>query len=228
MAPQWKRNLPPRKRKACETGLFVIHPLTGEKLPVWMANYVLMGYGEGAVMAVPAHDERDFEFATKYSLPIKPVIKPVDSDLSVPLTQAYVEHGLRLIQANFPALRFRRQWTRSRRRWKRRDWVKNECTTVCATGAFRASATGVVLFLLFIVTNAGSCRCRTTSFPVVLPENLVPDGSGNPLAKTPSFYEVLLSPLRQACAAGNGYHGYFRGFLVVLHPLRLCRPEQDA
>ncbi len=76
------------------TGLFVLHPLTGEKLPVWVANYVLMGYGEGAVMAVPAHDERDFEFAEKYGLPVKPVIKPADSDLDVPLTQAYVEHGV--------------------------------------------------------------------------------------------------------------------------------------
>ena len=57
-----------------DTGLFVRHPVTGEKLPVWIANYVLMSYGEGAVMAVPAHDERDFEFAEKYSLPVKHVI----------------------------------------------------------------------------------------------------------------------------------------------------------
>jgi leucyl-tRNA synthetase len=56
------------------TGLTVTHPLTGEQLPLWVANYVLMGYGEGAVMAVPAHDERDFEFATKYGLPIRSVI----------------------------------------------------------------------------------------------------------------------------------------------------------
>ena len=73
-----------QEKKGMDTGLFVVHPLTGAKLPVWIANYVLMGYGEGAVMAVPAHDERDFEFATKYSLPIKPVIKPSDSDLEHP------------------------------------------------------------------------------------------------------------------------------------------------
>src|SRR5690606_21983107 len=66
MATQEKKGLP--------TGLTVLHPLTGEALPVWVANYVLMGYGEGAVMAVPAHDERDFEFATKYELPIRQVI----------------------------------------------------------------------------------------------------------------------------------------------------------
>ncbi len=64
-----------QEKKGMDTGLLVSHPLNGEKLPVWVANYVLMGYGEGAVMAVPAHDERDFEFATKYSLPIKQVIE---------------------------------------------------------------------------------------------------------------------------------------------------------
>ncbi len=62
------------EKKGMDTGLFVRHPVTGEKLPIWIANYVLMGYGEGAVMAVPAHDERDFEFATKYNLPVKHVI----------------------------------------------------------------------------------------------------------------------------------------------------------
>ena len=66
------------EKKGLNTGLFVTHPLTGEKLPIWVANYVLMGYGEGAVMAVPAHDERDFEFANKYNLPIKVVIAPQD------------------------------------------------------------------------------------------------------------------------------------------------------
>jgi len=64
------------EKKGRPTGFYVLHPLTGEKLPVWVANYVLMGYGEGAVMAVPAHDERDFAFAQKYGLPIKQVIRP--------------------------------------------------------------------------------------------------------------------------------------------------------
>ncbi|VEB40294.1 Leucine--tRNA ligase [Chromobacterium violaceum] len=68
------------EKKGMDTGLFVIHPLTGERLPVWVANYVLWGYGEGAVMAVPAHDERDFEFANKYQLPIKQVIALASGD----------------------------------------------------------------------------------------------------------------------------------------------------
>ena len=66
------------EKKGMDTGLKVTHPLTGEQVPVWVGNYVLMGYGEGAVMAVPAHDERDFDFAKKYSLPIKRVIKTHD------------------------------------------------------------------------------------------------------------------------------------------------------
>ncbi|HEY0267986.1 MAG TPA: leucine--tRNA ligase, partial [Methyloradius sp.] len=66
------------EKKGMDTGLFITHPLSGEQLPVWVANYVLISYGEGAVMAVPAHDERDFEFAQQYKLPIKPVIVPID------------------------------------------------------------------------------------------------------------------------------------------------------
>src|SRR5688500_927301 len=95
-----------QEKKGMDTGLFVIHPLTGAKLPIWIANYVLMGYGEGAVMAVPAHDERDFEFATKYALPIKPVIKPADSDLTMPLTQAYVEQGVTFDSGEFSGFEF--------------------------------------------------------------------------------------------------------------------------
>jgi len=80
------------EKKGMATGLFVTHPLNGEQLPVWVANYVLASYGEGAVMAVPAHDERDFEFANKYSLPMKAVIVPTDWDLSK-IESLYGESG---------------------------------------------------------------------------------------------------------------------------------------
>ena len=88
------------------TGLFAIHPLTGEKLPIWVANFVLMHYGTGAVMAVPAHDQRDFEFAQKYGLPIKQVIAPL-ADEEIDLTkQAFVEHGKLVNSAEFDGLDF--------------------------------------------------------------------------------------------------------------------------
>ena len=93
-----------QEKKGLATALQVQHPLTGELLPVWVANYVLMNYGEGAVMAVPAHDERDFAFATKYDLPIKPVVRTSAGDETpAPWNDAYGEHGeLKIDQDIFP------------------------------------------------------------------------------------------------------------------------------
>ncbi|MGH8370830.1 MAG: class I tRNA ligase family protein, partial [Gammaproteobacteria bacterium] len=84
-----------QEKKGMPTGQFVHHPLTDALLPVWVANYVLMSYGEGAVMAVPAHDQRDFEFAHKHGLPLKAVVKPQDGDIPVVTTMpaAFTEHG---------------------------------------------------------------------------------------------------------------------------------------
>ncbi|MEO5655648.1 MAG: leucine--tRNA ligase [Nitrosospira sp.] len=177
-----------QEKKGMDTGLFVIHPLTGARLPVWIANYVLMGYGEGAVMAVPAHDERDFEFATKYSLPIKPVIKPVDSDLGMPLTQAYVEYGLTFDSGEFSGLVFQaavdaiaaalkhKGLGEKRVHYRLRDWgISRQRYWGCPIPLIYCDACGVV-------------PVPDDQLPVVLPDNLVPDGSGNPLAKTPSFY----------------------------------------
>jgi leucyl-tRNA synthetase len=177
-----------QEKRGMQTGLFVLHPLTGEKLPVWVANYVLMGYGEGAVMAVPAHDERDFEFAEKYGLPVKPVIKPTDSDLSVPLTQAYVEHGLTFNSGEFSDLAFqpavdaiaaaleKKGLGEKRIHYRLRDWgISRQRYWGCPIPLIYCDACGIV-------------PVPDDQLPVVLPEDLVPDGSGNPLAKTPSFY----------------------------------------
>src|SRR5688572_1867452 len=82
------------EKKGMPTGIHVIHPLTGERIEVWVGNYVLMAYGEGAVMGVPAHDQRDFEFVTQYNLPVKPVIRPKDAALELPLKAAYVDYGV--------------------------------------------------------------------------------------------------------------------------------------
>lgn len=178
-----------QEKKGRDTGLYVIHPLTGARLPVWIANYVLMGYGEGAVMAVPAHDERDFEFATQYSLPIRPVIKPVDSDLPVPLAQAYVEHGITFDSGEFSGLAFQnavdaiaaalqqKGMGEKRVHYRLRDW-----------GISRQRYWGCPIPLVYC-DACGTVPVPDEQLPVVLPEDLVPDGSGNPLAKTPSFYE---------------------------------------
>ncbi|MDP1934686.1 MAG: leucine--tRNA ligase [Nitrosomonas sp.] len=182
-------DLATQEKKGIDTGLFVIHPLNGKKLPVWVANYVLMGYGEGAVMAVPAHDERDFEFATKYALPIKAVIKPLDGDLELPLAQAYVEHGVTFDSGEFSGLEFQKavdaiavaleqKGLGSKRvHYRLRDW-----------GISRQRYWGCPIPLIHCA-DCGVVPVPDDQLPVVLPQDLVPDGSGNPLAKTPSFYE---------------------------------------
>lgn len=94
------------EKKGMPTGIYAIHPLNGRKIPVMVANFVIMDYGTGAVMAVPAHDERDFEFATKYGLDIIPVIKPADgSDLDI-TNGAYTEHGVLFNSGEFDGLDF--------------------------------------------------------------------------------------------------------------------------
>jgi leucyl-tRNA synthetase len=182
-------DLATQEKKGMDTGLFVIHPLNGRKLPVWVANYVLMGYGEGAVMAVPAHDERDFAFATQYRLPIQAVIKPVDGDLALPLTEAYVEHGITFDSGEFSGLEFqaavdavaaaltKKGLGNKRVQFRLRDW-----------GISRQRYWGCPIPLIHC-TGCGVVPVPDDQLPVVLPQDLVPDGSGNPLGKTPSFYE---------------------------------------
>ncbi len=180
-----------QEKKGMATGLYVIHPLTSERLPVWVANYVLMSYGEGAVMAVPAHDERDFDFASQYALPIKPVIKPESGELSIPLVQAYTEYGVTFDSGEFSGLESaaaidaialalaQKGLGEKRVRYRLRDW-----------GISRQRYWGCPIPLIHC-NHCGVVPVPDDQLPVVLPEDVVPDGSGNPLAKTPSFYECI-------------------------------------
>ncbi len=180
-----------QEKKGMATGLYVIHPLTSERLPVWVANYVLMSYGEGAVMAVPAHDERDFDFASQYALPIKPVIKPESGELSIPLVQAYTEYGVTFDSGEFSGLESaaaidaialalaQKGLGEKRVRYRLRDWsISRQRYWGCPIPLIHCNHCGVV-------------PVPDDQLPVVLPEDVVPDGSGNPLAKTPSFYECI-------------------------------------
>src|SRR5690606_4090685 len=96
------------EKKGCATGVYAVHPLTGEQLPVWVANFVLMDYGSGAVMAVPGHDQRDYEFAGKYQLAIKQVVRPADdSQQQCDLTKAaFTEKGVLINSAEFDGADF--------------------------------------------------------------------------------------------------------------------------
>ena len=179
-----------QEKQGRATKLFVEHPLTGEKLPVWVANYVLMGYGEGAVMAVPAHDERDFEFATQYRLPIKPVIRTSAGDSTpAPWQDAYAEKGELINSEEFDGLDFDSAFTAigevlkqkelgaPRTQFRLRDW-----------GISRQRYWGCPIPIIHC-TNCGDVPVPDEQLPVVLPEDVVPDGAGSPLAKMPEFYE---------------------------------------
>ncbi|WP_286788344.1 MULTISPECIES: leucine--tRNA ligase [unclassified Pseudomonas] len=179
-----------QEKKGMPTPLFVEHPLTGEKLPVWVANYVLMHYGEGAVMAVPAHDERDFEFATKYNLPIKPVVRTSAGDeTSAPWQAAYGEHGTLINSGEYDGLDFNAAFEaiaatlqtkglgEPRTQFRLRDW-----------GISRQRYWGCPIPIIHC-NSCGDVPVPEDQLPVVLPEDVIPDGAGSPLAKMPEFYE---------------------------------------
>ncbi len=173
------------EKKGMDTGLFVTHPLNGEQLPVWVANYVLASYGEGAVMAVPAHDERDFEFAKKYNLPIKAVIKSTDNDV-LPMT----EHGILFDSAEFNGLNFEqssdaissalsaKDLGKKRTQYRLRDW-----------GVSRQRYWGCPIPIVHCA-SCGEVPVPLEQLPVVLPEDVKMDGVGSPIKKDPSFYET--------------------------------------
>ena len=179
-----------QEKKGRPTSLFVEHPLTGEKLPIWVANYVLIHYGDGAVMAVPAHDERDFEFATKYDLPIKPVVRTSVGDLTpAPWMAAYGEHGVLINSGDFDGLDFqaafdaietalvKKNLGQSRTQFRLRDWgISRQRYWGCPIPIVHCDACGDV-------------PVPEDQLPVVLPEDVVPDGAGSPLARMPEFYE---------------------------------------
>jgi leucyl-tRNA synthetase len=202
------------EKKGMDTGLFVTHPLNGEQLPVWVANYVLASYGEGAVMAVPAHDERDFEFANKFGLPIKQVYQ--NCNLSA------VDGEVRLSKSNpdYVHLYF------DTKIWK--DWYasKSEHDVITFNSgkydaksfqeAFDAISSDLETKNLgkkrtqFRLRDWGISRQRywgcpipiihcekcgevpvpADQLPVVLPDDVVMDGVGSPIKKDPHFYET--------------------------------------
>ncbi len=180
------------EKKGMATGLSVTHPLSGEQVPVWVGNYVLMSYGDGAVMGVPAHDERDFEFANKYGLPIQPVIRHAEGDsVPAPWKPAYAEYGTCVNSGKYDGLGFQaaidavaadlkaKNLGNKHVQWRLRDW-----------GISRQRYWGCPVPIIHCM-DCGDVPVPEKDLPVVLPEDLVPDGSGNPLAKLPSFYECL-------------------------------------
>ena len=186
------------EKMGMDTGLTVTHPLTGEQVPVWVANYVLMSYGSGAVMAVPAHDERDFEFANKYQLPIKQVI-----DLKEPHKQGQQfdattwqdwygdkQNGVAINSGELDGLNFKQAFDKILTQlepqglgkktinYRLRDW-----------GVSRQRYWGCPIPVINCA-DCGTVPVPENQLPVVLPLDVVPDGRGNPLNNLASFTDV--------------------------------------
>jgi leucyl-tRNA synthetase len=178
------------EKKGMPTGLSVTHPLTGEAVPVWVGNYVLMGYGEGAVMGVPAHDERDFAFALKYDLPIRQVIDVAGQAYSTEAWQPwYGDAGVCVSSGPYDGLGQAEAIARIAAdlqakalgtlqvQWRLRDW-----------GISRQRYWGCPIPLIHC-PDCGVVPVPERDLPVVLPEDLVPDGSGNPLNRHAAFVD---------------------------------------
>jgi leucyl-tRNA synthetase len=180
------------EKKGMDTGIKVTHPLTGEQVPVWIGNYVLMGYGEGAVMAVPAHDERDFGFAKKYNLPIKQSIAVKDQTFSDAAWQEWYadkENGVCVNSGKYDGLNLEKAVDaiaadlaakglgEKKVQFRLRDW-----------GISRQRYWGCPIPIIHCPT-CGDVPVPDDQLPVKLPEDVVPDGAGSPLAKMPEFYE---------------------------------------
>jgi leucyl-tRNA synthetase len=183
-----------KEKVGMPTGLYVTHPLTGESIAVWVGNYVLMSYGDGAVMGVPAHDERDFEFAKKYALPIKPVVSVAGKGAydTAAWQEWYAEKGagVAVNSGKYDGLIFQdcvdavaadlqaKRLGEKKTTWRLRDW-----------GISRQRYWGTPIPMIHC-DDCGAVPVPEKDLPVVLPPDLVPDGSGNPLNKSAQFLNV--------------------------------------
>ncbi|MBU3739208.1 MAG: leucine--tRNA ligase, partial [Rhodoferax sp.] len=187
-----------QEKKGCPTGLSVTHPLTGDEVPVWVGNYVLMGYGDGAVMGVPAHDERDFAFALKYGLPIRQVVSLRDGVFDPTCWRdAYGEKGagVAIHSGRYDGLAFQacvdavasdldaRGLGEKKTTWRLRDW-----------GISRQRYWGTPIPIIHC-TEHGAVPVPEQDLPVVLPQDCVPDGSGNPLNRHEGFHAGVVCPV---------------------------------
>ena len=178
-----------QEKLGIDTGFKAIHPVTGKLVPIFIANFVLIGYGEGAVMSVPAHDQRDWEFAGKYGLPIQQVISKQDNDINLN-KEAFTEKGILVNSAEFNGLTSDEAFSKiaehlkskqqgcTRTTYRLRDW-----------GVSRQRYWGAPIPIINC-DNCGAVPVPDKDLPVILPEEVEFEGVGSPIKKMPSFYET--------------------------------------
>ena len=189
-----------KEKEGMPTGLFVTHPLTGAQVEVWVGNYVLMSYGDGAVMGVPAHDERDFAFALKYGLPIAQVTAVEGARFSATAWQEHYADKQKCVCVNsgvldglghaeavdkVAQLLAEKGLGEKKTTWRLRDW-----------GVSRQRYWGTPIPIIHCA-DCGPQPVPEKDLPVVLPQDLVPDGSGNPLIKSEAFHAGVVCPCCQ-------------------------------
>ncbi len=179
------------EKKGMATGLYAIHPITGAKFPVLVANFVIMDYGTGAVMSVPGHDQRDYEFAKKYDLPIKAVIRPENGDIPDLKDAAFTEHGILCNSGEFDGLNFKQAFdaiadklqaqgvAQRKVNYRLRDW--------CIS---RQRYWGAPIPMLTLDDSGEIVPEKPENMPVTLPTDVKIDGVNSPLKTDPNWYQT--------------------------------------
>ena len=176
-------------KKGVDSKLTCTHPISGKEVPIWIANFVLMGYGTGAVMSVPGHDERDYDFAKKYKLPILGVISPNGADVDLS-TEAFIDKGILINSGEFDGLDFpgafeaiskklsKASLGQKQTNYRLRDW-----------GVSRQRYWGCPIPIVNCKI-CGSVPVKESDLPITLPEDVAFDGVGSPIKKMPDFYQT--------------------------------------
>ncbi len=218
-----------QEKKGVPTGLTVTHPLSGVPVPVWVGNYVLMSYGDGAVMGVPAHDERDFAFAQVYGLPVLQVVHIDGLDYDYGRWQEWYGDKTRGVTINsdvysglstpaavdaVAAALAERGLGEKKTTWRLRDW-----------GVSRQRYWGTPIPIIHCEQH-GAVPVPDADLPVILPEDLIPDGSGNPLNKSAAFLNVACP----VCGAPSRRETDTMDTFVdsAWYYMRYCDPQLDT